>query len=124
MWQPSKKQWRVIWPLTLFIVLAWPAENGSLGLKAVRWMVDPRGTLPYLPPPLSMEVDDNADAVAEHDAVEQEYYRVMSNSSLARTRLRIKELNDPFDSATERQLLVGIAVIGALLVWKMNRSGF
>jgi hypothetical protein len=68
--------------------------------------------------------DDNADAVAVHDAEEAEYYRLAASSGLARTRLRVKELNDPFDQTTERQLLVGIAVIGALFVWRLGGSGF
>jgi hypothetical protein len=116
--QPNKGQWRLIWPLAIFVLLAWPAENGSLAVKGVRWLADPRGTLPELPAPLAMELDDNADAVAEHDAAEAEYYRVTASSAWARTRLRLKELNDPFDPTTERQLLIGIAMIGGLLVWK------
>ena len=107
-----------MWPLAIFVLLAWPAANGSLGVKAVRWLADPRGMLPRLPPPLSMELDDNADAVAEHDAAEQEYYRVAASSGWARTRLRLNELADPLDVTTERQILVGVGVLGALLVWR------
>jgi hypothetical protein len=120
MWQPNNKQWRLIWPLAIFVLLAWPAENGSLAMKGIRWLADPRGTLPLLPPPLSMELGDNADAVAEHDAQEQEYYRVVGSSGWARRRIRLKELNDPLEPTTARQLLVGIGVIGALLVWKTD----
>ena len=122
MWQPNKLQWRLIWPLALLLLLAWPAENGSLAVKGVRWLADPRGTLPQLPAPLAMELDDNADAVAEHDAQEQEYYRVVASSSWARTRLKLKELNDPFDVTTGRQLLIGMVVIGALVVWKRRST--
>ena len=64
-----------MWALAIVLLLAWPAGDGSLGVKTIRWLADPRGMLPQLPPPLSMELDDNADAVAEHDAAEQEYYR-------------------------------------------------
>src|SRR5437899_7513913 len=103
MWQPTNKQWRLIWPFAIFLLLAWPAENGSLAVKGIRWLADPSGTLPELPPPLSMELGDNADAVAEHDAQEQEYYRVVASSGSARTRLRLKELNDPFEPTTQRQ---------------------
>ena len=117
-WQPNKRQWRLLWPLAIFVLLAWPTENGSLAVKTVRWLADPRGMLPRLPPPLSMELDDNADAVAEHDAAEQEYYRVAASSGWARTRLRLRDLNDPLDTTTERQLLVGVVVLGALLVWR------
>jgi hypothetical protein len=107
-----------MWPLAILLLLAWPAENGSLGVKTIRWLADPRRTLPQLPAPLSMELDDNADAVAEHDAAEQEYYRMASSSGWMRTRLRLKELSDPLDVATERQILVGVGVLGALLVWR------
>jgi hypothetical protein len=120
MWQPTRKQWRLIWPLAIFVLLAWPAENGSLAVKTIRWLADPSGTLPTLPPPLSMELGDNADAVAEHDAQEQEYYRVVGSSDWARRRMRLKELNDPFEPSTARQLLVGIVVIGALIVWRVG----
>jgi hypothetical protein len=106
----------------MFVLLAWPAENGSLAVKAVQWLADPRETLPGLPTPLTMELGDNADAVAEHDAEEAEYYRLRATSGLARMRLRMKEISDPLDPATERQLLVGIAVIGALAVWKIGGS--
>jgi len=123
-WQPTKKQWRLIWPLAIFVLFAWPVENGSLAAKAVRWVADPTGTLPQLPGPLAMGLDDNADAVAVHDAQETEYFRFAASSDLARTRLRLKEVNDPFDQTTERQLLAGIAVIGALVVWRLGGSGF
>jgi len=112
----------LIWPLAIFVLLAWPAENGSLAVKSIRWLADPRGTLPTLPAPLSMELGDNADAVAEHDAQEQEYYRAVGTSDWARRRMRLKELNDPFEPATARQLLAGIAVIGALIIWRTNTS--
>jgi hypothetical protein len=120
-WQPGKTQWRLMWALAIVLLLAWPAGDGSLGVKTIRWLADPRGMLPQLPPPLSMELDDNADAVAEHDAAEQEYYSVAASSGWARTRLRLKELTDPLDVTTERQILVGIGVLGALLVWRVSR---
>ena len=112
----------MIWPLAIFVLLAWPVENGSLAVKSIRWLADPPGTLPTLPPPLSMELGDNADAVAEHDAQEQAYYRIAGSSDWARGRMRLKELNDPFEPATARQLLVGIAVIGALIVWRTGST--
>jgi hypothetical protein len=112
----------LIWPLAVFLLLAWPAENGTLAVKAIRWLADPRGTLPTPPSPLSMELGDNADAVAEHDAQEQEYYRVVGSSDWVRGRMRLKELNDPFEPATARQLLVGIAVISALIIWRIGST--
>jgi hypothetical protein len=119
-WQPTKAQWRLIWPVVIVVLLAWPAENGSLAVKTVHWLADPGGTLPRLPPPLSMELDDNGDAVAAHDAEEQAYYAVAASSGWARTRLRLTEVKDPFDPATERQLLIGMLVIGGLAVWRLG----
>ena len=47
MWQPSGKQWGLIWPVALLAVLAWPPDSGkSLGMKLVNYVVDPRGALP------------------------------------------------------------------------------
>jgi len=37
-----------------------------------------------------------------------------------RTRLWLTELNDPFEPATARQLIVAVAVIGALLAWRVG----
>ncbi len=104
----------------MFVLLAWPAGGGSLAVKSIRWLADPGGTLPHLPPPLSMELGDNGDAVAEHDAAEQAYYAVAASSGWTRTRLRLTELNDPFEPATERQLIVAVAVFGVLLVWRIG----
>ena len=114
----------MIWPLAVFVLFAWPAQNGSLAVKTVRWLADPSGALPQLPGPLAMGLDDNADAVAAHDAEEAEYYRLSASSRVARLRLRLKEAADPFDPTTERQLLSGIAVIGVLLVWRLSSSAF
>jgi hypothetical protein len=123
-WQPNKRQWWLIWPLALFVLVAWPAHNGSLAVKAVRWLADPSGSLPQLPGPLAMGLDDNADAVAVHDAEEAEYYRLSASSGFARLRLRLRDATDPFDPTTERQLLSGIAVLGILLVWRLAGSTF
>jgi hypothetical protein len=120
-WQPSRAQWRIIWPLALFIVLAWPGGDGrSLGVKALNWIADPQQTLPSLPPQLPMGLDDDGDAVAAHDAQEMEYFRALDGSSLTRFRIRMKEANDPFESSTERQLVVGVGVLGALLIWRLQ----
>ena len=76
MWQPNRSQWMVICVAAVVLVAGWPPDKGrSLGVKAINWMVDPAGSLPSLPPPLPMALDDNGDAVAEHDAQGREYYR-------------------------------------------------
>lgn len=122
MWQPSRAQWAIIWPLAIFLVLAWPPERGrSLGAKAVNWMADPLGTLPAFPPPLPMGLDDDGDAVAAHDALETAYYDRRNGSASTRWRMAMKEAADPFEPQTERQVLVAMGVIGALAVWTLQR---
>jgi hypothetical protein len=123
MWQPNRAQWPIIWAAALLLVLGWPPENGrSLGLKLVNWAVDPVGSLPSLPPPLPMALDDDGDAVAAHDAQEAEYYRLHQSSRLLRWRLDLKEAGEPLDLSTERQVLVGVAVMSALAIWRLNRN--
>jgi hypothetical protein len=122
MWQPNRAQWSIIWTVAALLVLAWPPDTGrSLAVKTVNWAVDPAGALPQLPPPLPMGLDDNGDAVAAHDAEEAEYYRLHNRSRTLRWRMDLKTAGEPLDPSTERQLLVGIAVLSALGVWRLNR---
>jgi hypothetical protein len=127
MWQPTRSQWAIIWPVAALLILAWPPDRGhSLGVKAVRWIVDPAGTLPTFPPPLPMGLDDDGDAVAAHDALETAYYERRDSSATTRWRLSWKEATDPFDPQTQRQLLAGLAVLAALAIWRIDgtkRSG-
>jgi hypothetical protein len=124
MWQPKRAQWSIIWTVAVLVVLCWPPDKGrSLALKAVNWAVDPSGSLPALPAPLPMGLDDNGDAVAAHDAEERDYYSARERSRLARWRMDLKEAEEPLDPQTERQLLVGVAVLSALAVWRLNTSG-
>ena len=121
MWYPNRAQWPILWTVAVLLVLAWPPDRGrSLGVKAVNWLADPTGSLPTLPAPLPMALDDDGDAVPAHDAEEAEYYRVRASSPTTRWRMRMKEASDPLDSATERQLLVGLAVMSALGVWRLS----
>ena len=121
MWQPSRSQRAVIWTVALLVVLAWPPDQGrSLLLKTINRAADPAATLPSPPPPLPMGLDDDGDAVSAHDAQEAEYYRHYTSSNLARWRMRLKESGEPLDPGTERQLLVGLVVVSALLVWRLN----
>jgi hypothetical protein len=122
-WQPNKVQWRVIWLVAVLIILSWPPDQGrSLGMKAVNWLVDPLNSLPTPPSPLPIGLDDNGDAVAAHDAEESEYYRVYESSGFTRLRMKLKSAADPFDPGTERQILVGIGVLSALAVWRLNTN--
>jgi hypothetical protein len=121
MWQPSRPQWSVIWTAALLIVLAWPPDSGrSLGAKLLNWVADPRGTLPALPPPLPMGLDDDGEAVSEHDMLETAYYQFRERSAMTRWRMDLRAASDPFIPSTQRQLLVGLAVVSALLVWRMD----
>ena len=122
MWQPNRAQWIIIVTVTLLLVCAWPPDRGpSLLLKATNWLVDPTGSLPTLPPPLPMGADDDGDLVAAHDAQESDYYRVRERSGWTRWRMEMKNARDPFDATTERQLLVGVAALSALTIWKLSR---
>jgi hypothetical protein len=122
-WQPNPAQWRVIWIVALLLILSWPPSDGrSLGMKMVNWLSDPKDSLPPLPEPLPIGLSDNGDAVAEHDAQAAEYYRQYTSSSVTRWRMKLKDAGDPFDAATERQILVSIGILSALLVWRLNKA--
>ena len=121
MWQPNRTQWATIWVVAVFLIFAWPpGDSRSLGAKVLNWAVDPGDTLPTLPPALAMNLDDDGDAVAAHDALEHEYYDAYQSSSATRLRMRLKVADDPLDPSTERQLLVGIGVLSALAVWRLG----
>jgi len=89
-------------------------------MKAVNWLVDPGNSLPTLPEQLPIGLDDNGDAVTAHDAQEAEYYRQYESSRVTRLRMTLKVAADPFDPSTERQVLAGIAIVSALIVWRLN----
>ena len=121
MWQPNRAQWRVIWLLTIVLVLLWPpAEGPSLGIKTLRWLADPADSLPRLPEELPMSLGDNGDAVAAHDEQVAEYYRLTEGSAWVRTRVRLKEMTDPLAPSTTRQILGATAMLGALAVWRLG----
>ena len=123
MWQPNTAQWRVIWIVAVLLILGWPPDQGrSLAMKAANWLADPTNSLPALPDQLPIGLDDNADAVAVHDAQEAEYYRQYASSSVTRLRMTLKVATDPFDPSTERQILAGIGILSALAVWRLNEK--
>jgi hypothetical protein len=120
-WQPNATQWKIIWIVAVFLILSWPPDKGrSLGVKIANWLADPRNTLPTMPAPLPIALDDNGDAVTEHDALEAEYYRQYQGSGVKHFRMMLKEATDPFDPSTERQILAGIGILSALAVWRIN----
>jgi hypothetical protein len=124
LWQPNRAQWAIIWAATLLLVFAWPPTTSpggrSLGVTALNWAVDPAGSLPKLPPPLPMGLDDDGDAVAAHDLLESEYYRARDRSAMNRWRMMLRDARDPMDPTTERQVLIGIAAVSALIVWRLS----
>jgi hypothetical protein len=118
MWQPNTAQWRLIWTVALLLILAWPAENQSLAIKAINWGVDPFQTLPRTPSPLAPGLGDDMEAVQQHDAEEAAYYYMYSSSRISRLRLQLRDLKDPLDPSTERQILVGLAILFTLSIWR------
>lgn len=121
MWQPNRAQWRLIWPLAIFVVVMWPHDDGaSLGVRALHWLADPSDALPRMPEELPMGLGDDGDAVAAHDAQLNDYLEQTERSSWIRTRIRIKELTDPFTPSATRQILVALIVLGGLAVWRIG----
>lgn len=121
--QPNRVQWIVISCAAALLVLAWPPDRGhgtSLGVTMAHWLVDLRGSLPDLPPPLPPGAGDNGDLVAQHDEQESEYYRLYNSSSVMRWRMDVKAAGDPFAPTTTRQWLVAIAVAAALISWRLG----
>src|SRR5689334_849748 len=113
----------VIVTTVAILILCWPPDRGhgtNLLMKVVHWAVDPTDALPTLPPELPPGLGDDGDAVAAHDAILSEYYRLYNSSSTTRWRMEMKEASDPFDPTTERQVLVASAAIAALATWKLK----
>jgi hypothetical protein len=121
MWQPNRAQWSIIWIVAVLAILAWPPDAGrSLGVKVLNRAADPADALPALPPPLPLSLGDDGDAVSAHDTQEQAYYQERDRSRLLRWRMDLKAAADPFERSTMRQLLVGLVVLSALGVWRLN----
>lgn len=121
MWRPNSSQWRLIWALAAVIVLFWPGERSrSLAIKALNWVADSRSTLPRLPEDFTLEGGEDPVAVTAHDAQEAEYNRVYASSRLARLRIRLRDMSDPFEPSTQQQILAAIGVLGGLLVWRLG----
>ena len=126
MWQPNNLQWWILAVCGVLIVTAWPPSDGkSLGAKLVNWAVDPRNELPTLPDQLALGHGDDPDAVNARDMLVQQYDALYLKGGWTRKRLELKVVGDPFDPATERQVLTVFGVIVALIVWRMGtrRSG-
>jgi hypothetical protein len=120
-WQPTNRQWWTLFIVALLIVAAWPpAGDRSLALKFVNWAVDPFDRLPTLPPPYGPGEGDDLEAVNAHDLQTRMYDELYNKGGWTRVRLELKVAEDPFNTATERQLLVAAGVVAAFLVWKRS----
>jgi hypothetical protein len=119
MWRPDNSQWWLLVIVALLTVFVWPPSGDkSLAAKFVNWVVDPRNELPTRPDPLGLGAGDEPNAVAEHDMVTQQYDALYIKGGWTRRRLDLKVAGDPFNPATERQVLTGIGVLTALLAWR------
>lgn len=121
MWQPKNSTWWLLATVALLIVFVWPpSDDKSLAAKVVNWAVDPRDELPVLPPQLALGLGDDPDAVAAHDMITQQYDTLYAKGGWTRRRLELKVAGDPMNPATERQLLVALAVIAGFLAWRVG----
>ena len=91
-----------------------------MGIKALNLVADPMNRLPRLPGEFSLEDGEDPIAVTAHDTQEAEYNRVYSSSRLARLRILLRDMQDPFDPSTQQQILIAIGVLGGLLVWRLG----
>ena len=120
--RPTNFQWCFLLIVALLIVFLWPPrDHKSLAVKLVNWVVDPWDELPVLPDQLPLGAGDDPEAVSIHDIQTQQYDALYQRGGWTRTRLELKVANDPLDPSTERQVLTGIAVVTAFLVWRWGR---
>ena len=116
-----KQPWPLVAALVAALAFLWPPDGGrSLAAKTINWVADPQQALPRRPSPIAIGVDDDADVVSAHDAEEHAYEAMWGRSWMARTRLRMRDAEDPLDPATERPLLVALAAIAA--AWGFRRE--
>jgi hypothetical protein len=120
---PSKTSWWIMLVAALLIIALWPpADDRSLAAKLVNWAVDPNDNLPALPGPLTRAESDDVRAVETHDLQTRMYDEMYARGGWARARLRLKVAGDPFNPATERQLLVAAGVLIGFLVWRFGAN--
>ena len=88
-------------------------------MKFVNWAVDPGNQLPTLPAPFGPGQGDDLETVNAHDLQTRMYDELYNKGGWTRRRLELKVAGDPFDAATERQLLTWrSAVVAGFLVWR------
>jgi len=119
--QPTLATWSILFLVALAIVVLWPPGNGrSLALKVTNWAVDPAGLLPVLPAQLGPGLSDDPMAVEARDALVRRYDELYDRGPWMRLRLELKTARDPFDPATERQVLLLAGVIVWFLAWRFG----
>lgn len=121
MWQPKNAHWWLLVVVSVVIVFVWPPrDDKSLAVKFVNWAVDPADELPTLPDQLPLGQGDDPDAVFKRDMRVQQYDELFLKGGWTRKRLQLKVAEDPFNPATERQVLTAIAVVIGFLVWRLG----
>ena len=121
MWRPPNSHWWLLVLVVLFVICAWPpADDRSLLLKIVNWAVDPRDTLPVLPDQLALGQGDDPDAVFAHDMQVQQYDALYNKGGWTRRRLLLKVARDPVNPSTERQVLLAVAALAGLVIWRLD----
>ena len=125
MWEPNRAQWRVIWMLGILLVLAWPPnQDRSLAIKGVNWLADPMGTLPEpRPDAFAADFDEHAGPGSGYETsrVEpEEYERTYAELRIAPLRLRLKHASNFFSPSADRQVLMGLVVLGMLGIWRLG----
>ena len=114
--KPTRGGLWVLFAAALLIVVAWPPrDERSVLVKLVNWAVDPMNVLPILPPQLGYGLSDDPHAVEERDAIVRQYDDLYSRGGVTRARLHLKVAGDPFNRATERQLLLLVGVVVTFL---------
>lgn len=113
---------RLLFVTALFIVAAWPPQQGrSLLVKAVNWLADPAGTLPILPPQLGFGLSDDPQAVEIRDELVRRYDEMYTRDALTRRRLELKVATDPIEATTERQLLLVLGVVVGFVAFRSEK---
>src|SRR3712207_4028363 len=102
--RPSDRAWWSLLVIALIVIVAWPPQGDrSLGLKMLSWAVDPKDTLPILPPQLESGMGDDPTLVEIRDALVRRYDEAHARGGLTRLRMDVKEASDPLRPSTARQ---------------------
>ncbi len=80
----------------------------------------PRIQLPTLPPQLGLGLGDDPVLVEARDERVRLYDALNAQGGWMRSRLRLKVADDPFNPATERQVLLALGVAGLFVAWRLG----